>query len=106
MRNSFLALVGVMLFGSSALGQTISLPQPAGTLKNVERITPEEKDDLQKAAAAVAKAQSDFEAAQARVAAAHKMTHESYMEWSSWYEFDGDYILQRFISYQTNHVTW
>lgn len=85
---------------------TFTIPPQQGTLQRVETITPEEKTELQKAADAVTKAQADFDAAKARVAAAHKMTRESYMEWSSWYEFDGDFILQRFVSLQTSHIAW
>lgn len=89
------------------MGQAITFQSPQqGSLKRVEQITPEEKVELQKARDAIAKANSEYEAAKAKVAGAHKMTQESYMEWSSWYEFDGDFILQRFSSHQGINVGW
>jgi hypothetical protein len=88
------------------MAQQFTLPVQQGTLKRVEQISADEKAELQKAADAVTKAQADFEAAKSKVATAHKMTRENYMEWSSWYEFDGDFILQRFSFNIVNHVGW
>lgn len=81
---------------------TFSLASQQGSLKRVEILTSDEKVELQRAADVVTKAQAELGAAQAKVAAAHKMSRESYMEWSSWYEFDGDFILQRFVSTQSS----
>lgn len=104
--KSIILTMAVLLMEASMLGQQFTLPAQQGTLRRAEAITPEEKAELQKAQDAITKAQADFETAKAKVAAAHKMTTESYMEWRSWYEFDGDFILQRFWSYQTTHIMW
>lgn len=79
-------------------GQSISISGRGTTLQRVEALSADEKAELVKAEVAVAKASADLEAVKAKIAVAHKMGRESWMEWSSWYEFDGDFILFRFLS--------
>ena len=76
-----------------------------GTLKRVETLTDSEKKELADAIAAVNKANQALLDTRYRIAGRHKMSQQSYMEWSSWYEFDGDFILQRFQSNMASSIT-
>jgi hypothetical protein len=91
-------VLGMAGCSNFAEAQMLTLSGHSQTLRRVEALTSEEKAELAAAEAEVDKANLGLLATQAKIAAAHKMTHESYMEWSSWYDFDGDFILQRFQS--------
>lgn len=74
------------------------------TLNRVEMLTPDEKAQLQSAQLKVVEAEKELERVKSTVAGNHKMTQESYMEWSSWYEFNGDFILQHHRSMMQTFV--
>ena len=78
---------------------TISGGSMAGTLQRVERLTPEERVEMITAVKDVGDAQKRLDALKQKIAAAHGMAGESWMEWRSWYEFDGDFILYRYQSH-------
>jgi len=84
----------------------LPFPPQHGTLRRAELLTPQEKAELLKVQDAVLKAEEAQRQTKAKIAAAHKMSQESYMEWASWYEFDGDFILSRYESRQTNNIGW
>jgi hypothetical protein len=91
-----------------ALGAQAASPQKAiityqnGTLQRAEKMTEAEKSQLAEAQQKVAEAQIALQKVQAQIATQHAMveSHWMGMEYSTWYEFDGDWILQRFQSYQ------
>ena len=74
----------------------------AGTLSHVEKLTDTEKKELSSAESKVSDALKNVEDVKAKIAAAHNMHGQEYMEWRSWVEFDGDYILYRYQSYMSN----
>lgn len=67
----------------------------SGTLVRADRLTADEIKSLADAQAEIDKATTNLRQVQASVALSHKMTGQSWMEWSTWYVFDGDFILQR-----------
>lgn len=67
-----------------------------GTLRAAEKLTVAEQAQICAATSKVMTAQQELANVKSSIAAAHKMSAESWMEWSSWYEFDGEYILSRF----------
>jgi exonuclease VII small subunit len=69
-----------------------------GSLQRAEQLTTEEKNQLTAAQAKVDSAVSELENTKRKVADAHHMKSEEYMEWRTWYEFDGDFVLFRFRS--------
>lgn len=71
----------------------------AGTLSRAEKMSDAEKVELATAEKKVVEAQKEVESVKRRIAEAHNMKGESWMEWRSWIEFDGDYILYRFKSH-------
>jgi hypothetical protein len=66
-----------------------------GTLEKVEPLTHEEKNLLYAARQGVTEAKTELRKLEERIARDHKMKEESWMEWRSWFEIDGDYILLR-----------
>ena len=76
-----------------AVGQETTVN--TGTLISAEKLTSVEQKELFEAQQKIAQANAELSQVQTKIAAAHKMTEQSYMEWSTWYEFDGDYILYR-----------
>jgi hypothetical protein len=101
-----LALSGLLLHGQSNV--TLSTQQ-AGTLQRAEKMTDQEKSSLQAARNKVAEAQAQLAQVEGIIASAHSMNAQSWMEYSTWYEFDGDFILYRYQNYEavtftnTNH---
>lgn len=88
-------VVLAMTLGVMAFGQ-------AGTLQRAEKLTETEKKALSDAQEKVASAQQELQHTRAIIAVAHGMGESHWMEYSSWYEFDGDFILQRYLSYQVS----
>lgn len=70
-------------------------PPLPGTLARVDPLTDSQIHALFEAQNAVFKAQLHLQNVQARIASEHKMTEQNWMEWRSWYEFDGKFILLR-----------
>jgi outer membrane lipoprotein-sorting protein len=77
----------------------------AQTLQRAEKLTDAEKVQRAEARQKVANAQAELETVEAKIAGAHGMGKESWMEWSRWYEFDGEFILQRSSSMMVNRTT-
>ena len=77
-----------------------------GTMTRADKLTADELADIAKSRAAVDKAQADLLATQSKIAASHKMLKESWMEWSAWYEFDGEFIVQRGQSHMATQMTF
>lgn len=65
----------------------------AGDLKRVEQLTETEKAILSERIEDVRSAQRALDAVKTTIARSHKMISEDYMEWSSWVEFNGNYIM-------------
>lgn len=88
MKNLY-SLLFVLVFSLSCLGQSSTI----ATLTKVERITKEESNKLSVAYARVQGEQNALKQLKEQIAEDHGFSQERYMEWSSWYEFNGDYIL-------------
>ncbi|OFY39601.1 MAG: hypothetical protein A2Z69_00200 [Bacteroidetes bacterium RBG_13_44_24] len=71
----------------------------AGELRYVEKLTDQEKQELSEASKKLHEARENLEAIQDKIAKSHKMSNESWMEWGSWYEINGDYILSYYQSF-------
>jgi hypothetical protein len=94
-----LALLAVFLaIPFMSYSQNITLSVPSNTLQRVETLTAKEQTDLSSAKAKVAEAQQFLKQTENAIAAAHKMGSQNYMEWSGWYEIDGQFILYRYQS--------
>lgn len=65
----------------------------ANDLKRVEKLTETEKAILQERIEDVRSAQRALDAVETTIAKSHNMISEEWMEWRSWVEFNGDYIL-------------
>lgn len=87
-------LLAVLFLGVSMLHAQDS------SLLRAEKVTESEKKQLASAQEKIAKANGELLALQIAIAKAHDMKAESWMEWSTWYEFDGDFILFR----HSNHM--
>jgi hypothetical protein len=72
----------------------------AGELRKVEKLTEIEILQLKGAREVAREANDKLRELQDRIARDHKMNSVYYMEWSSWYEINGDFILL----YYTNHM--
>ena len=82
------------IFAYFLLACNLSLSaQQRPVLTKVDTLTQDEKTQLQAAQKAVDVAIQNFKNTQAMVAAIHGMTKQSWMEYSTWYEYNGDYIL-------------
>jgi len=87
----------VLLLMAMVLGGICMAQQ--GSMMAVEKLTPEQHRKLTEAGAALTEAQAKYAEVQKQIAAEHGFKKESYMEWRTWYEFDGDFIIKR---YQNN----
>lgn len=87
-----MCLLTVLLFSSIAF---------AGTLSRAEKLTDIEIKALDVADKAVKEVQKEADKLKVKIAEAHGMKPQSYMEWRSWVEFDGDYILLHCQSHMT-----
>lgn len=76
---------------------TLCNAQQAKMVK-VEPLTENEKKELKEAQDKVNESQHNFEIMKTKIAAAHQMGTEHWMEWSRWVEFDGDFIIQRYLN--------
>jgi len=65
-----------------------------GDLVRAEKLTDTEKADLKTAREEVQKAERELSSIRYNIAKAHDMSEQNWMEWRSWYEFNGDFILQ------------
>ena len=99
--RTLLIVALIVVCAAATFGQqgTIVLGAQSGTLVKAEKLTGKEKVALSDATAKVASAQAELAKIKAQIAVQHQMTQSSWMEYSSWYEFDGDFILQRYQSY-------
>lgn len=81
------------------LAQITLLQTPiSGTMQKVEKMSPEEIKTLSSARRAEEEAHFKVEALQKKIAASHGMATQSWMEWQTWVEFDGDFIVYRYRS--------
>jgi len=80
----------------------IVIKASAVELKSVEKLTELEKLELVQAKNKFYEAQNNLEKVKNDIAKSHKMLGESYMEWRSWYEINGDYILYYYQSFMDN----
>jgi len=71
----------------------------SGALIKVEELTKTEMTELAKAEKNVEVALKQLETVKTKISAAHEMEGESWMEWRSYVEFDGVYILLRHQSF-------
>ena len=71
----------------------------SGTLVKVEELTETEMTELAKAEKNVEVALKKLKTVKTKISAAHEMEGESWMEWRSYVEFDGVYILLRHQSF-------
>lgn len=94
-------LIVILILCASSFGQL-------GRMVAAEKLTGDEKKELAAAALKVKQANDELAETQAKIAGNHKFGKEGYMEWSRWYEFDGDFIIQRVYSYQDDlkPATW
>ena len=83
----------------TAILTTSALAQNSGTMIAAEKLTDQEKKMLSEAYAKVSDAAVNLRVTKEKIAAQHSMKEEHWMEWSSWYEFDGDYIVKRYQSH-------
>lgn len=74
----------------------------SGALIKVEELTKTEMTELAKAEKNVEVALKQLETVKTKISAAHEMEGESWMEWKSWVEFDGIYILLKHQSFHAN----
>jgi len=65
-----------------------------GDLVRAEKLTDTEKADLKTAREEIQKAERELSSIRYNIAKAHDMSEQNWMEWRSWYEFNGDFILQ------------
>jgi len=65
-----------------------------GDLVRAEKLTDTEKADLKTAREEIQKAERELSSIKYNIAKAHDMSEQNWMEWRSWYEFNGDFILQ------------
>lgn len=65
----------------------------AGDLVRVDKLSDKEKQELSVVRKKVIDAQKELEEIQHKIAKSHDMSKQDWMEWRSWYEIDGDYIL-------------
>lgn len=72
----------------------------AETLLRAEKMTDAEYTELKMAQIAINAAKIEMENVKHKIAVAHEMKAEQWMEWSSRVDFDGDYILL----YHTNNM--
>ncbi len=66
-----------------------------GTLLRVEKLTDIEKENLLAVEEELAKVTKKAAILKATIGDAHNMNTENWLEWRSWVEFDGDFILFR-----------
>ena len=99
MKTAIATLSIVLLLSLAAQGQV------AGTLVRVEPLTKDQETRLVTAQQAVLDAQQKLVNVQATIAAEHKMNEQNWMEWRSWYEFDGKFILQRYEGSMSSAAT-
>lgn len=76
----------------------------AEQLRKVVELTQDEATEINKAGSDVIAAKSRLEELKNKIAKAHGLSSESYMEWSTRVEFDGGYILQYYESHMDNRV--
>lgn len=74
----------------------------AGELIRVEKLTEEEKLQIDVAEARISEAQANLINIKRKIAEDHQMKEESWMEWSSTIDFDGEYILLRKQSHMSS----
>ena len=67
----------------------------SGTLVKVEPLTEKEIADVRIARQGVIEARAKLAETELRIAKAHGMEKEEWMESKSWFEIDGDFILYR-----------
>jgi len=91
-----LILVLTLFIGSLGLKGGDAL---AAELRAVEKLTEIEILQLKEAKDAAREANRKLQEVQDRIAIDHKMKGESWMEWSSWYEINGEFI---FYYYRSN----
>lgn len=77
-------LAGALITGGDALAETLT---------RAERMTDSEIAEICAARASVDKARGELESVEKKIALAHQMKAESWMEWSTSVKFDGDYVL-------------
>ena len=103
--------------GTSASNQTvystgnyaISLvppPRLPGPLVKVESLTESEVKQLTDAYAAVAEANKKLKQVQASIAQSHNMIEQHWMEGSSWYDFNGGWILYYYQTFHYSNIGW
>ena len=90
MKKMILCLILFLFSCGFAVADEITI---STDLKRVEKLTETEKAILQERIEDVRSAQRALDAVKTIIAKSHKMTPESWMEWRSWTEIDGDYIL-------------
>ena len=74
----------------------LSVPAFGQYVTKVEKLTPAEMKALEVAQAKVSQARAEQEALLLKIAQDHGMKEESWMEWQTYTEISGEYILLRF----------
>ncbi len=82
-------LILVLLVGAITIGGNTM----AETLTRAEKMTDSEIAEIRAARSAVKKAEGELESVKQKISLAHQMKAESWMEWSTHVQFDGDYVL-------------
>jgi len=77
----------------------------ATMLQRVEKLTDTEKTELSVAQDKIRIANKELEQTKSKIAKAHNMEGQTWMEWKSWYEIDSEFILFYYQSkMQTNEL--
>src|SRR3990167_8333145 len=71
------------------------------SLARVEKLSSEELNKYRIIQQKVAEAQKELKSIEDAIAKSHNMSSESYMEWSTYYRIDGEYIL---LLYSSMHM--
>jgi len=75
----------------------------ATMLQRVEKLTDTEKTELSIAQDKIRIANKELEQIKSKIAKAHNMEGQTWMEWKSWYEIDSEFIL---FYYQSKMPNW
>ena len=70
-----------------------------GTITKVEKLTPEELKNYKEAQNSLIEARENMNKVSDGIAKSHQMSKETFMEWSCYYEINGEYIIQYRDSY-------
>lgn len=105
MKRIALTIMVLLLSSVAAFSGSYELmSMDTGTLKRAEKMTEVEIARLRDARAMVTIATDNVNRVERDIAKAHGMERGRWMEWESWWEIDGDFILSRYRSSVVFHL--